>query len=223
MNRRTWLLAVSIAFVGGCQRNPPSPGQAVVGEVGYGTISGHTYSNDFFGLEVAFPDNWYIQSREEFDEIRKRGEQVVGANKNLKAAVQAAQATTLNLISAFEHPPGTPVLFNANIMLMAEKVKHLPGIRNGGDYLELMKRTMGMTAIKYEFDAVESGHKLGNLDTHCLPARMMLGTQKVHQRIYATRTGDYVLVISCSYGSDEQLEIIKGVLAKAKGGADKRQ
>ena len=61
----------------GCQKPvPQAGGQAAsepenmaASEVGYGTLAGHTYTHDYFGLTVSIPQDWYIQSREEVAEI----------------------------------------------------------------------------------------------------------------------------------------------------------
>ena len=158
----------SLASLGtmGCQKSAPQPGSRAAGEIGYGTLADHTYTNDYFGLSVTFPEQWYIQSREDLDELSKSGANLAagpGADKTLKAAIQAGQPNTLNLVSAFRHPPGTPGSFNPSIILAAERVKHLPGIRTGAEYCENLKRTLGMTAIKYEFDPVEGNHKIGEI------------------------------------------------------------
>ncbi len=203
----------------GCQRKPAQSGSSVVGEIGYGSVAGHTYSNVFFGLAVTFPDDWYIQSREEFDELSRLGLEVATAsNKSLKAAAAASQTTTLNLVAAFQHPPGTPVPFNANIIITTEKVKHLPGIKSGSDYLQHMQRTLAMTALKYEFDPIESDQKLGSLAAHCLPTTLQAGIIEVRQRMYATRYRDYALVMAVSYSSDEQFEKLKPILDGIQAG-----
>lgn len=213
----------------GCQKPVPQSGNKAASEpenkatseVGYGTLAGHTYTNDYFGLTVSIPEDWYIQSREEAAEIAKIGKAAVlgnGADPNLKSVVEATQATTLQLLSAFRHPPGTPGVSNSSVIVMAERVKHLPGIRSGAEYCAQLKQGLGMSALKSETDPVESGFKIGSLDAHCLPARMNVGTIVVHQRYYATRYKDYVLALIVSYNSDEELKVAEKILADIKAG-----
>ena len=213
----------------GCQEQMPQSGggattqseNKAASEVGYGTLAGHTYANDYFGLTVSIPEEWYIQSREEAEEIARIGQAAVlgkGADPNLKASVEATQSTTLQLLSAFRHPPGTPGVFNPSVMILAERVKHLPGIRSGAEYCAMLKQSLGLSAIKSESDAVESGLKIGSLDAHCLPARMNVGPIVVHQRYYATRYKDYVLALIVSYATDEERAAAEKILADIKAG-----
>ncbi len=213
----------------GCQKPAPKAGDKAASqpenkaasEVGYGTLAGHTYTNDYFGLTISIPDDWYIQSREEAEELSRIGTAAAtakGANQNLKAAMEASQTRTFTLVSAFRHPPGTPGLFNSSVIILAERVKHLPGIRSGAEYCAQMKQGLEMTAMKYEFDAVESGLKIGSLDAHCLPARMNVGVIEVRQRYYATRYKDYVLALIVSYSNDAEREEAEKILADIKAG-----
>lgn len=217
-------LLSSAAFVvaTGCQESPPAPGARVLGEIGAGSVSQQTYTNDYFGLKITFPDEWYIQSREEFDELSQTGaEAITGSDKNLKVAVDAALAMTLNLVSAFEHPPGTPGLFNSNIGVVAERVKHLPGIKSGAEYLEITKQMLANAPLNYQFDAIEPNQKIGSLPAHCLPTHLQVGPQLVRQRYYAARHRDYVLVIITSYGTDEQLKKIEEILSQVLAGGER--
>lgn len=231
------ILAACFAFVGlitalgtsGCQKPIPQfgntdanqPENKAASEVGYGSLSGHTYSNDYFGLTVSIPEDWYIQSREEADELTRIGKAAVlgtGADPNFKAAAEAPQTTSIQLLSTFRHPPGTPGVFNSSVMIMAERVKHLPGIRTGAEFCAQLKQGLGMTALKSDSDNVESGLKIGSLDAYYLPARMKVGTTIVHQRYYATRHKDYVLVLIVSYTTDEELKAAETILANIKAG-----
>ncbi len=214
----------------GCGTSGTPPGATSVSqpenkassEIGYGTLLGHTYSNDYFGLSVSIPDEWYIQNREEAAEVLRIGKAVTlgqGVDPNFKAAVEASQTNTLQLLSAFRHPPGTPGLVsNPTVSIIAERVKHLPGIRSGAEYCAMLKQSLGQSAIKTESDAVLSGLKIGSLDAHCLPARMTVGTIVIQQRFYATRYKDYVLAVIVSYSADEELLTAEKILSEIKAG-----
>jgi hypothetical protein len=211
----------------GCQRLGPAagsaPGSAVVAELGRGTLTGHKYTNDYFKLTVDLPEQWYVQSQEEAEQLQQVGSQVAtgkGSNPNLKKAMAAAQAKTLTLVAAFQQKPGTPIPFNANVMVLAERVNHMPGIRSGADYCEQLKKALSMTALKYVFEPVEPGHKIGSMSAYCLPLHANFGGIEVKQRCYATRYKDYALAVILSYATDEQRKITEGIVANIKAGAD---
>jgi hypothetical protein len=196
----------------------PTPmGGQVIGQIGSGELTGHTYTHQHFKLSVNIPDEWYIQKKSEVEQMTQAGSAMV-QDPNTKAAALAAQERTLPLVSAFRHPPGTPGPFNSSMIVMAENVGFLPGLKQGQDYLQLIQKTMSGIAIKYDFDPIETGLKSGSLPADRLRAHTQIGGQKVNQEYYAARTGDYFLVVILSYSDDPDLETLRTVLESMKAG-----
>ena len=102
------------------------------------------------------------------------------------------------------------------MIVMAENVGFLPGLKQGQDYLQLIQKTMSGIAIKYDFDPIETGLKSGSLPADRLRAHTQIGGQKVNQEYYAARTGDYFLVVILSYSDDPDLETLRTVLESMK-------
>jgi hypothetical protein len=207
----------------GCGKNSTQPGSAVVGEIGYGELAGHTYTNDYFQLKVDFPEEWYISSRAEAKEMMDLGRNVVsGGDPNKQALVDASMKRTLNLVTVYRYPPGTPTSSNPNIILMAENVRALPGVRNGADYLHHVRLGLQGSKLEYEFDPIEEGLSIGRLRAHCLPVQLVVGGNLVHQRYYATRSGGYVLSVILTFRDDEEQKTLEAILKsiKADGAAE---
>lgn len=205
----------------GCDQKAPSSreGAVVTKDIGGGTLTGNTYEHKFFGLSITFPDGWYISDQSERDELMEVGTDVVtGGDTGKKAQFAAARRRTLNLVTGFEKPPGTPGVFNNNIIILAERVKALPGIKRGADYLNLMKQSLAQSPMEYEFDEIEKDLTIGTAKFDCLPMRLAMSGAVVHQRVYAVRMSDYVLGITCSYGDDSGFEKIKAILDAVKVG-----
>ncbi|MCX6238485.1 MAG: hypothetical protein NTY07_13160 [Bacteroidia bacterium] len=68
----------------------------------YGHIENSRYLNSFFGLVLALPSEWVIQSKEQIENIAKLGKNLAaGDNINLKAVISASEVNTANLLVVF--------------------------------------------------------------------------------------------------------------------------
>jgi hypothetical protein len=210
-------------IVSGCSKNPVPQGaagapmgQQVAAQIGLGQLSGHTYTHEHFKLSVTIPEEWYIQKSSEADQLAKAGSTLI--KEEARAAMDAAKQRTLNLVSAFKHPPGTPVPFNPNLIVMAENLAFLPGLKEGRDYLNLLQQSMANMTIKYEFDPVETGQKIGSLPAGRLQARAQIAGRNVNQEYYAARSGDYFLVVILTFSSDAERDALRTILTSMKAG-----
>jgi TonB family protein len=153
--RATFALAMFIAFTGSIrivhaqnsesnqsQANPTSnpahnqsPIQTETSPEG-GSVSGNTYSNDFFAFKFDFPKGWSVQSEDTKRYLLQVGEAAMSAgDPSRKAVLDFALEKSHPLLVLFEHPFGTPIPFNPAIMVYAEDVSYAPGIQNGQDFL----------------------------------------------------------------------------------------
>ena len=108
-----------------------------------GEFEAGVYTNSFFDMMLRLPDSWHVLDLESRMDIIKRGN-----NKRLKAAIDTEDQKSLNLLTAYEFPPGSAVSTNPGIMLIAEKVSHAPGIKRGSDYYFQAKKLMKLSNIK---------------------------------------------------------------------------
>ncbi|MEO0541867.1 MAG: hypothetical protein AAFZ80_13535, partial [Cyanobacteria bacterium P01_A01_bin.105] len=110
------------------------------------------YTNDFFGFTVAYPPDWAVASDETAEELQEMGSDIVaGDDATLQASIEAAEQNTYQLLMVSEQPVGTPVTtFNPNVVVMAEKVSHLPGIASGAEYLANVSILLTQTELPYE-------------------------------------------------------------------------
>ena len=234
---RSWIIAGLMAvgfciagFLSGCSRTadpPPAAGGAggtgaaergapVAAQIGLGQFSGHTYTHDHFKLAVTLPDEWYIQKKSESDQLAQASEAVLKQNAQGQAVRQAAQQRTLTLVSAFRHPPGTPVPFNENLVILAENMAFLPGLKEGQDYLKLAEKSLAALSIKYEVEPIETGFKIGSHPAARLRVHLHVADKIVEQEQYAARFGDYFLLVLLSFGDDQQRDVLRGILESLK-------
>lgn len=180
----------------------------------YGHVENSTYVNSFFGVELKLPTDWIVQSKEEIDKMAETGKDVIaGDNKSLKAAIDAAEINTANLLSVFKYEVGTAVEFNPNFMLVAENLKHAPGIKNGSDYLFQSRKILKQSQIQYEsidenFEKVMlNGHEFYTMNTLI----DYMGV-KIQQRYYSTIQNGFCLSAIISYTGDEQKKELEALI-----------
>ncbi len=106
-------------------------------EIDLGGVRDGTYINRSFDFTFTYPKDWVVHGEATNERIRELGkEKIAESGGPSKASVEVAMKHTYYLLTVFRHPIGTPgITFNPAILVMAEKVSHAPGIRNGKDYL----------------------------------------------------------------------------------------
>ncbi len=200
------LFVVSMPLLTGCQRK-------AVDEVGLGSLEGSVYTNKYFGLTVTLPAGWSNQDQKSLRELTDLGGQVVaGDDKNLKAIVKTAETTTVNLFGSFRHPMGAPVPFNPSVMCLAERTRHLPGIKKGRDYLYHLKKLIESSQMKISFAEEISTETLGGQDFDVLQTEMSTVGVTVYQKYFVTVLKGYALMFVVSYTTDEEGAELQEVL-----------
>ena len=110
---RTGALLLFIGLLS-CGYQPETAERAI----DFGEFEDGVYSNSFFNLAIAIPENWHVLDAETRNQMmRQGGKLVAGNNRNLKAAINAADLESLDLLAAYEHAPGTPITSNPGIMI----------------------------------------------------------------------------------------------------------
>ena len=186
--------------------------------IDFGTFEAGTYSNTFFDLKLSIPDSWHVLDMESRLEIMKRGGDIVaGDNKSLKAAIKAADLQSINLLTAYEHPPGASVTTNPGIMLIAEKVKHAPGIKRGSDYHYHAKKLMKFSRMKVSYPQEIYEKTIDGVSFDIMETEIQMAPGIViRQRQYATIIKGYALMMALTYQDESglsQLEKIANTLS----------
>ncbi len=192
------LLIAALALSAGCKRKAAD-------EVDFGAVKDSVYQNKYFGLTVALPPEWSVQDQEARRRMMDMGTQVLaGDDKNLKAAIKASEMTTVSLFTAFKHPVGTPVPYNPSIVCLAERVRHMPGIKRGKDYLFHSKRVLESSQMAVSFPKGMSAETLGGRPFDIMHVELSAGGMTVQQKYYATVMKGYALAFIVSFTTDEE-------------------
>jgi len=201
------VVSLLICTLTGCDAaTRPPQDKSASGELDFGTVSGSTYSNRFFGFTLTLPEGWSIQSQEaQRDMLKRGGEMIAGSDKNLKALAKASELQTVPLLTAFAHPMGAPVAHNAGINAVAERVEHMPGIRKGSDYLFHMRKALEAGQMKVVFPKDVWTERVGGRDFDVMPLELPVGALTVRQRYYVVVLKGYALgfITSASSSNDE--------------------
>ena len=132
-------ITISIILLLCCYANAQSEGNR-------GVVQDGMYINPDFGFSFKYPKDWVVHGEATNERIRELGKEKIAESGVSKASVDVALKNTYQLLTVFRHPVGTPgITFNSAILVMAEKIAHAPGIKNGKDYL-LNLRTLLLKA-----------------------------------------------------------------------------
>ncbi len=183
--------------------------------IDFGTFETGNYTNTFFDLMLSIPDSWHVLDLESRLEIMKRGGEIVaGENKSLKAAIKAADLQSINLLTAYEHPPGAAVTTNPGIMLIAEKVKHAPGIKRGSDYHYHAKKLMKFSRMKVSYPKEIYEKTIDGVTFDIMETEITMGPGVViRQRQYATIMKGYALMMALTYQDESGLHQLEKIVA----------
>ncbi|NEP19442.1 MAG: hypothetical protein F6J97_21550 [Leptolyngbya sp. SIO4C1] len=116
-----------------------------------GAVEAGQYRNQFFDFSIAFPEAWAVASQAITDDLQEtNSEMLAKGDESIESALEAAEQNTYQLLMISEQPIGTQAAtFNPNIVVMAEKISHLPEITSGSEYLQNVSRLLQQTSLPY--------------------------------------------------------------------------
>ncbi len=180
----------------------------------FGKFEAGVYTNSFFNIRLNLPDSWHVLDLEARMEIMKRGGEIVaGDNKNLKAAIDAADLKSLNLLTAYESPLGSAVSTNPGIMLIAEKVNHAPGVKRGSDYHFQSKKLMKLSRMNISYPQEIYEMIIDGVSFDVMESEITMGPGVViRQRQYATIMNGYALLVALTYQDEYGLGQLEAIV-----------
>ena len=175
-------------------------GKKASDEIDFGGFAKSVYTNKYFGLSVTVPSDWNIQDQESQKRIMSLGKKMMaGDDKNLKAALNASELQTVNLLTAFKHPVGSPVPFNPNIIVVAEMVRQMPGIHRGKDYHYQVKKMLEAGQMQISFPREDYTERLGRVEFDVMDQEMKIRGLTIKQRYCTTIKKGYALSFILSF------------------------
>ncbi|RLE23973.1 MAG: hypothetical protein DRJ65_10770 [Acidobacteria bacterium] len=191
---------VSLVLLAGCGGNSS-------GDPTDSSIEAGIYRNSFFELRFPIPDGWAIASDETEERVLETGKEAIAGNsKTLDAAIKASEKTTYQLLMLSEHPIGSPVEFNSNLVLMAEKVSHAPGIQTGADYLFHTHNLLQQSGISYQRNGEPEPIQIGGREFHKVIYQVELPQVVFQQTFIVTIDRGFALALIISSNDEEMNE-----------------
>jgi len=170
-----------------------------------GKIEKGTYSNDYFGVSLSYPEEWHVLETEGLNELAEVGSDTIQTDSALeKKSLEWAQKRVLNLFGASELPlsESTP---NASVMVVAEKILKLQNINSGAEYLEASKKLLMKSELPYEFDPI-TPVTVGGRTFDVMKASLDFGGNEIiTQYYYSILLDNYTFnIITTSYDDESQ-------------------
>ncbi len=176
----------------------------------YGRVENGVYQNAYFGFTIQLPVDWVVQSREQTENLASTGKKLVaGDDENLKAVMKASEVNIANLLAVFQYELGSPVEYNPNVMIVAENIKNVPGIKKGSDYLFQARRLLQQGQFKYDYlSETFDNEKINGTEFYKMDAHLNYAGLEIKQMYYSTVLKGFSFNVIVSYVSDEQKKIL---------------
>lgn len=180
----------------------------------YGHIENDKYLNSFFGLELTIPDGWVVQSKEKTEEISDLGKDLIaGDDENLKAALDASEINTANLLAVFKHELGAVVDYNPGFILVAENLNNAPGIKIGSDYLFQSRKLLENSQMEFEhIDEEFSREVVSNRDFDTMNCTINYMGFMIHQKYYSTIQNGFSISVIISFSDEDQKQELEQIV-----------
>ena len=187
--------------VAACKQSPKIPEN-----FDYGKIENGVYSNSYFNFEIPVPGKWVVQSKEQVEQIKKAGQDLIAEkNKDIASMVKASEVRSAILLTAFKNRADTFTgQFNSSFMILSENLGSISGIKTGKDYLQHAKNLMQQSGMSYQFPSGFYSEKVGNREFDVMDVVMTVKETEVQQSYYSVIDKKFALNIIISFIGDEQ-------------------
>ncbi|MDX2246300.1 MAG: hypothetical protein SF052_05970 [Bacteroidia bacterium] len=220
MQRTIFLILLSVVFsLLSCDKNTgdsnnrkaednkPAEKDKTPAVLNFGTQTGSVYENDYFGLKVTLPEDWYVQSREMNAEIEQ-------AQNAVKQPIEALQ--TIYLLYAFMHEPGSVVEYNAGMNIVASNLSQNTEGGTADDYLnELIKNLSTIPGYRFS-DKNITDMKIGGLNMRAAKGQTTIEGIDISQLYLVTLRKGYAIQITLSWSNEVQRNQLTDVLKKTE-------
>lgn len=134
-----------------------------------GNLKDGVYSNNYFRFSIAHPTGWVVHGEDTKAHIKEIGKARATTTGALSAeSAEVFLQNTYQLLTTFQYPLGSPgVAINSGFMIVAENIRHAPGIVTGKDYLVNVRPLMiklGSQPTREPVELVLSGRKFYRQD-----------------------------------------------------------
>jgi hypothetical protein len=187
----------------------PKPTQAL----DPGVLDGYKYTNKYFGLSVAMPDNWVIVSAPRRAEITDESRKMLAGDQAKKDQIEESFQRSTILLSLTKLPAGEPN--NASFMLIAERVPS-PKVKTGADVIDLMRNAMKGTNVNIEFLGEVKTENIGGAEFSSVTLKNVSPLGTYMQKVYVTVKNGYGIEFFYTYLDDADLGALDTTIKSIK-------
>ncbi|MCU1264287.1 MAG: hypothetical protein JWM21_605 [Acidobacteria bacterium] len=208
--------AFSLVTLSANAQTPPAvPASTEVPD--FGSVSGTTYANNYFGLTLTFPAGWSVQDSNFKKQISDRGKEIVTSDDPTKKnELNKAVDNTLNLLTVTERPPGSPGPLNSMFLCGAEKFP--TGVKTDAGYMLALKNTLQYSQAPITIERDVYTEQIGGVPFAAIDFKTDFSGVIVNQKYFAHIRKDYVLFFIVTYDTPDQLkthtDILRSVVLK---------
>lgn len=101
-------------------------------------------------------------------------------------------------------------------MSVAEDISFVPSIKTGADYLQNVKRVLGMSQIKYIIDDKIGSRNIGGVDFDVLTMNTTLANMTIFQEYFVTIKKGYALSLVITHTTPETKLLLNNILGTIK-------
>jgi len=184
MKRYSLLFGMALLLLSSCKNDQPKfPASFDLGEYENGV-----YHNNYFDLSVPLPDSFHVQSQEETNRLMNLGIEAIGeTDAGFRKKLIASAVQNAYLLAAFKYPIGTDTIdFNPSIIVVAENIKRVPGVKTGKQYLENTQKLLKKADMDYSFSSQIEQQNIGGKPFAYMEGSITLGDVTITQ-LYFTR------------------------------------
>lgn len=121
-------------------------------------------------------------------------------------------STSTFLFAVYEYATQSQVPFDASIASLAEKVQDYPNIKNGNDYLHILKNLQSHALVKFSYPTNNYMTKLGGVNFDVMECQFKVNGYTVSQKYYVTIMKGYALGFITSSATPNQEASLQKIL-----------
>ena len=180
----------------------------------YGTVENNVYSNTYFKFKMDVPDQWFVQSKEQNEQLMEMGKKAIaGDDKSMKAALNASDVNVANLLTVFKYELGSAVDYNPSYMFIAENVMKAPGVKTGSDYFFNARKIMKQSQTPYKhIDEEYSMKNIGGKDFYVMNTEIEYMGISIYQVYYSRVDNGFALNLIISYSTDDEKDELEKIV-----------
>lgn len=203
------LMVLSILLLN-CQTSRKKPK-----DFDYGNIEQGVYTNKFFDFELAVPADWSVQDKEQTEQIRKQGRELLAKkNKKYSEVIKPDTVSSATLLTVFRNPTDSLTgEFNHSFVIVAENLGTFLSVNSGGEYLRHAREMMRKAGLNYAFRERIDTEKFGNRQFDRMEVTMTINGIDAGQLYYTTIRNGFALSIIASFANDMQKKELKQIFA----------